>query len=234
MRTSPRRAFVSSDNGVERAETMAIGAQHVGEQVRVAQVGLALSCRVARPGRLHHVRMDWHHGEPTFHQRVDEEAGRPLDCDAQLLWRPSSRQATRQVRHPVGGVRDGESLCDCSGLVENTHGVLARSPGETHEVTHRASSARGTSTAARGACRTLIDRRSTTSPSGRNILWSVKARPPGPFEAAGLTGADASASEQGRPRRGAGGTSSLLLTLSETSQRSIRRASFSTPTPPRL
>jgi len=60
------------------------------------------------------------------------------------------------------------------------------------------------STDARGTCRSLINRRSTACEPGRDILWSVKV--PRSLRGGGSHGSRRAASQQGRPRRGAGGS----------------------------
>ncbi len=188
----------------EHTEAMAIGAQYVGEQVRITRIGLPLSRRVAGPRCLDRIRMDRHDGEATLDQRIDDDARRSLDRDAQLVRPRQLLQSRRQLRHAGRAVLHGEARYHGPFLVDDADGVLTTCPIQTHEVPHGRSSRR-TSTDARGAYRTLIERHSATRTSGRNILLSVKA--PRALRGGRSHPGRRTASEQGRPRRCAGGTS---------------------------
>jgi len=181
----------------ERTEAVTIGAQQVGEQVRIAEVGLALRGGVARPRRLDDAGMDPHDGELAFDECVDDEAGRPRDGDAQPGRRRQLDEPRGELAHARGGVCDGELRDD-----RTAHGVLPRGPVQTDEVVHDDCLGGRTSTDARGTCRALINRRSTACEPGRNILLSVKVLRS--LRGGGSHSGRRAASERGCPRRSAG------------------------------
>jgi hypothetical protein len=62
---------------------MPIGAQEIGEHVRIARIALAAGGAIAGARRLEHIRVDRHDAEPGGEQRVDEQAGGALQGDSQ-------------------------------------------------------------------------------------------------------------------------------------------------------
>ena len=200
----------------QRAEAMPVRAQQVRQQVRVAEVRLALRRGVPWARRLDGVGMDGHHREPLLDERVDDEAGGPLDRHAQLGCWCELGQASDEVLHPTGGVCRGEPSDDRTTLVDHAHGVFARGPVQANEKRHGYFLAGTTTADARGTCRTLINWRSTAFEPGRNILLSVKV--PRSLRGGGSHCGRRAASGQGRPRRGAGGSEDHPLRLGSRGQ----------------
>jgi hypothetical protein len=189
----------------ECTEAVPVGAQQVGEQVCVAEVGLALGGRVARSRRLDDVGVNRHDAEPALDERVDDESGRPLDGDAQLRrWRQLG-QPSDEVRHPNGGMSDAVPSDDRTASIDHAHGVLARGPVQADEIGHGDFlGGTRTTTDARGTCRTLTNWRSAACEPGRDILLPVKV--PRSLRGGGSQSGRRAASANGRPRRGAGGS----------------------------
>ena len=78
---------------------MSVGAQEVGEQVRIAEVGLTLGSGVPRPRCLDHVGVD-RHDEPAFDERVDDETRSGRSMATRLGRRCDLAEPCDQLRHP--------------------------------------------------------------------------------------------------------------------------------------
>jgi len=164
----------------QRPEAVAVGAQDVGEDVGIAGIALAEGGAVAGPGGLEGVGVDGDDDEACLDQRIDEQAGGPLDGDGEIAGLTEALQATPQLRQSLGCVSDGERGPLGTGFVQDADVVLVAGPVDSGEVAwgsfHAAPPGNGKIRSGVGRShRSLIDRRSGLQVLGRNTLWSVGA-----------------------------------------------------------
>ena len=107
--------------GRERAEAVAIGAQDIGQHVGVAGIALTAGGAITRPAGLDDVGMDRHDRVAGGDQRVDDQAGWPLDGDRHLRRRraagPSARSARQPLRHRAAP-RSGQRCRPVSSMMQ--------------------------------------------------------------------------------------------------------------------
>ena len=107
----------------QRPEPVSVGTQEIGQQVGVAEIGLAAGGAVARSARLDHVGMDRHDRMAGCEQRLDHQPGRPLDRDRQLGRRRQPSQALDQVG---GDCQEFRVWPGIMGTKEISHGPTQR------------------------------------------------------------------------------------------------------------
>ncbi len=111
--------------GAQRVQPVAVGAQHVGQQVGVEAVVLVAGRPVPSPQVLDLAAWDHDHLEPGVQQGLDDRAVGPLDrhpADLQL------GQASGQAAQVLAGVGHLETGADLPVGVQHAHHVQARGP----------------------------------------------------------------------------------------------------------
>jgi hypothetical protein len=87
----------------ERLEAVAVGAQHIGQQIGIRGIALGAVAPVARPGCLDGVGVDRHHCEAGLDKRVDQQARGPLDGQRR---RAEASQTALELGKPGGVMGD--------------------------------------------------------------------------------------------------------------------------------
>jgi len=165
----------------QRPKAVAVGAEEVGEDVRVAGVALAERGAVAGTCGLERVGVDGHHREARLDERVDQQAGRSFDGDGQALAIAEAPQLAEEIGQSLRGVRDDELCLDGASRVQDADVVFDAGPVDADEVTWRSfhavpPKAEGFLRSGVGrTCRRLTDRRSGLQVPWRNTLSSVWA-----------------------------------------------------------
>ena len=184
--------------GRERAEAAAIGAQDIGEHIRVAGIALTAGGAIARPAGLDDVGMDRHDRVTGRDQRVDDEAGRPLDGDRYLRRRRQPGQARDQLANPLGVVPHRKARNNAAGLVKDADSMGGTAPIHSRVVGHISGPPRCDRLARAGrSCGSLIDRRSGRLPVARHPV----VRPNLPAPAARRVSRGPSTGKRHRPSR---------------------------------
>ena len=127
---------MSSDIGIERPETMAVGAQDIGEHVGVTRIGLAASRAVAGPAGADHVGVDRDDRVPGPDQRIDNQAGRAFDGNGQFAGGRNLAQPGKHVSKTCGivpGLDAGEHL---AGAIDDANGMGSPAPVQTSVKWH--------------------------------------------------------------------------------------------------
>jgi hypothetical protein len=122
--------------------------------------------------------MDRHDRVTGRDQRVDDEAGRPLDGDRYLRCRRQPGQARDQLANPLGVVPHRKARNNAAGLVKDADSMGGTAPIHSRVVGHISGPPRCDRLARAGrSCGSLIDRRGYP---WRDTLWSVRTsrRPP--------------------------------------------------------
>ncbi len=89
---------------LERTEAVAVGAEQVSENEGIAGITLPLGGGVTRARGFQHVGVNWHNGERSVDQTVDEEPRRALDCYREGRGRGAqAARATRPIHPPYEG-----------------------------------------------------------------------------------------------------------------------------------
>jgi len=150
----------------ERSEAMPVGTQDVGEHIGIAGIGLAAGGAVARAAGFDDVRMDRDHRMTGFDQRVDEQAGGPLDGNGQFGRRRELAQGRQQRGEAGRVVADLLARDDLAGAVDNADGMACAAPIQSSVKGHMPISLGWCRlTRAGRSCGSLTDRR-----SGRQAL----------------------------------------------------------------
>src|SRR5438093_6338384 len=153
-------------------EAVAVGAQQIGEDERVAWIALALGRRVAWPRCLERVGVNGHHGEASLDERIDEQPGGALDRHRQLG--SELDELTMERIHSCSGVRHIEAGLHLADRVHDADSVLGAGPVDPYEQRHGIPPWFGLTVLGAGRpCRSLTDRRSGLQSLRRYILWPV-------------------------------------------------------------
>jgi len=160
-----------------------VGAQAVGQHVRVGPVRLVARCAVAFSQRFHRPARDDHDLQAGFEQRVDNWTIRALDRDAA---RSATLDTPAQLGEPFGAVVDVELDDRRALIIDDTHCVRVSRPVHTGvagdgiiHVSLLAVAAVGMHPVVAGrVCRSLTDRRSgALSPiASRHVLGHRTSR----------------------------------------------------------
>src|SRR5437660_6211451 len=89
------------------SEAMAVRAEQIGEDERIAGVTLAAGGGVARATGLEGVGVDRHHLEPGLEEGVDEHARGPFEGDADEPAPAKATQVAEELGEALGGMWDG-------------------------------------------------------------------------------------------------------------------------------
>ena len=141
-------------------EEMAIRAQQVGEDERIAGITLAAGGGVARAAGLEGVRGDGHHLEAGGDERVDEQAGGAFEGNAQGAAGVETAQAAEELGEALGRVRHGALPVDAGGLVDHADRVDLTRPVDPDEEWHCVVSRDGETLQGERSGRSLTDWRS--------------------------------------------------------------------------
>jgi hypothetical protein len=105
--------------------------------------------------------MDRRDEEACLHQRIDEEAARPLDGDRRLAGRAVPVETDNEIGKTVSIMVDSEAIENLAGSVDDTNGMARSAPIETDENGHECTPANWSMIPSAGSPRgVLINRRS--------------------------------------------------------------------------
>ena len=170
-----RSARTSSESGRSGSKRLPVRPEQVGEQVGVAGVALGVDGRVARAARLDDVRVNRDDDETGLDERVDEQAARSLDRDAELRRLPEAFESPDELGQPLA-VMSGVELVDRAPFsIDYADGMNVLRPVEPNRVLHQLPPF-GTLSGAGRSYRWLIDGRSGGSTASN--LTGLVARLP--------------------------------------------------------
>ena len=112
---------------------MPVGAQQVGQPVRVTDVGFAAGAFPARPGGVERVGVDRHDLVTRFEQPVDEQAVGSLDRDRQLARVGELRQPLQRAGDAALAVGEAEAINDCALPVDDAQLMRSARPVDSNE-----------------------------------------------------------------------------------------------------
>ncbi|MGD8485784.1 MAG: hypothetical protein PVH07_04010 [Chloroflexota bacterium] len=104
---------------------MAVGAQHIGEEVGVGVVVLVAAEAIAGAQGLDVAAGDDHDGQPGREQRADDRAVGPLDGDPAD---PPGGESSDEPAQAGGGVLDLRALDDRTALIDDADDVAPTGP----------------------------------------------------------------------------------------------------------
>ncbi len=182
----------------QRAESVTVGAQDVGQHEGVARIALAAGGAVARPAGFDDVGVDRDDGVPGLDQGVDDQTRRPLNGDRQVGRWSDALELGRHVGQPCRIVADLKADDDLTGAVDDAKGMACAAPVQTPMKSHSLISSACVSFARAGrSCGSLTDRRS----GWRALALHPVVRPGLPAPAVRLVSCGPSSGKRRRPSR---------------------------------
>jgi len=138
--TQPHERLQLAGLAVKRLESpqpLSVGAQVVGEPVRVAGVGLRGCSLPARTRGGKRIRVNWHDRMTGRQQPLDQQAARPLDRHRQLAGRGQPCQPRQCVMQALLAVREPKTLDDRAMVVDDAKLVCPAGPvhPDEHPIT---------------------------------------------------------------------------------------------------
>ncbi len=121
---------------LQGAETMAVGAEEIGQQEGIAGVTLAAGGGIPGAGGFHHIRVDRHDLETCLNEGVNQHARGAFDGNRQRATVTPAPQALHQSGQTARGVRGGAAPADAAAAVDHAHRVSLTRPIETDEEAH--------------------------------------------------------------------------------------------------
>ena len=115
---------------------MAVGAQHVGQDVGIARIAFGGNGAIARPASLDDIRVDWSNNEAGLDEAVDQKAARALDGDRSLAGLAAAAQSSDKLGKPVVIMGYSKAIKDFAGAVEHADGMARSAPVEADENGH--------------------------------------------------------------------------------------------------